>query len=231
MTHYSVAVITPPDSKSVDTLIAPYYEGLEVDPYVDQTKSEYIAKWRERIEKAVEQLSKTPDSDSAYLHELVSHDKDDDEALYAWAVVFDDADVDQDGNVLTTYNPDSKYDYYLLIGKMTMRQWLDKDRTDESKLRDSWRKYSTEGDGFWKPEYYISSYGDEDTYVKYCSLPLAWAVVTPDGTWHEPGAVGWFGTDTATADTRRQWADKFHEKFVEPYDLDETHVFMLDCHI
>ena len=62
-------------------------------------------------------------------------------------------------------------------------------------------------------------------------LPAGWAVLTPDGVWHEPGRVGWFACDDATAESRREWAAKFHETLVAPYEKAGARVVMVDCHI
>ena len=48
MSHYSVAVFTKPNGKSLTDLLAPYYEGIEMEPYIKYT--------REQASEAIEKL-------------------------------------------------------------------------------------------------------------------------------------------------------------------------------
>ena len=212
-------------------LIATYDENLEVEPHVDETRDEALAHVRERIgqlrQKEADGESLT-DSEREYL----AHADDGDDELLDWYAQWWEADRDEEGNFLTTYNPKSKYDYYSKIMTLTLDEWVAEGRElSEEELRAEWREVSSKGDGFYTERYYLDRYGDEDTYVKVARLPGTWAVVTPDGEWHEPGKVGWWGMDSSTAESLREWADKFHERFVEPYDPETTTVAILDCHI
>ena len=100
-----------------------YYEGLEVEPYIRYTKEEAIKKAKEyhvsNYEYAVKQLA----SDILSLEQL-NHYNDivnggcslsDEEA---WENVQDwGYQVDDEGNLLSTYNPDSKWDWYSIGGR------------------------------------------------------------------------------------------------------------------
>ena len=231
MTHFNVAVLQRPDSPTVDELLYPYDENLSVEPYVYKTRDEALVEAREDIAKAKEQI--VAGNGDKYASELASHDGDNDEDLLDWyADEWCERDRDADGNLLSRYNPESRYDYYTEMESLSFTEWLATgQREDEDKLRETWKKISVEGDGFWKPEYYTENYGDEDTFVAMCQMPAGWAVITPDGVWHEPGKVGWFATDDATVESRRAWVRDFHEKIVAPYDDGKTTVVMLDCHI
>ena len=231
MTHYRVAVIQQKDDYTdLYDLLAPYDENLRVEPYVDRTRAEAIEYCRDVVQRAQERVSKGAGGE--FDQEVIQHVNDEDETLHTWGTEFFEEECDEDGNWLTTYNPNSKYDYFSEIDEMSMEEWL-ATGTDESEeaLRKEWKELSTNGDGFWKPEYYTESYGDENTFVKMCQLPTGWAVVTPDGTWHEPGRVGWFATDDATPETRKDWVNNFYDKFVEPYKNQDPRIIILDCHI
>lgn len=56
------------------------------------------------------------------------------------------------------------------------------------------------------------------------------AVVTPDGEWHEPGAVGWFGAIEATCSELREWREHYKERFIDTADP-EWVLTIVDCHI
>ena len=93
---------------------------------------------------------------------IIEHANDDDDTLHAWATEFFEEQCDEQGNWLTTYNPESRYDYFGEIDEMTMAEWLETgDKTSEEDLRAEWQSLSQDGDGFWKSEYYIETYGDE----------------------------------------------------------------------
>ena len=50
MSHFAVAVFTEPNGKTVDELLAPYDENIEMEPYIKYTKEEAIAAVRKEIE-------------------------------------------------------------------------------------------------------------------------------------------------------------------------------------
>lgn len=230
MSHYRVAVFQTPDSPDVDELMAPYSEHIEVEPYINMPREEALAEARKLAKEAKERID-AGDTDKWVRH-CASHVDDDDEHLIDWYAEWHGQEHDAEGNLLTTYNPKSKWDYYGEIETLAFDEWLASgtDATEEE-LRRDWKVFSTRGDGFYNKKYYLVTYGDEDSFVKDCQLPAGWAVVTPDGEWHEPGKVGWFGVDDSTEESRRDWRDHFHERFVEPYDPKSTTVVILDCHI
>lgn len=231
MTHYRVAVIQiRDDNQDLYEFLAPYDENRRVAPYIDRTKAEAIEYCRETIARCAENIAKGKGGE--YDLKIIEHAEDDDNTLHAWFTEYYEEECDEEGNWLTTYNPQSKYDYFGEIDEMTMDEWLASgSNMTENELREEWRDLSKNGDGFWKAEYYTESYGDEDTYVKMHKLPAVWAVITPDGLWHEPGKVGWFAMDDATPETRKDWADHFYERFVEPYKDKNAKIIILDCHI
>ena len=230
MSHFRMAVIIPDDSVDLHELMAPYDENIRVEPYVYLTRAEALEEARGKIAEAAKRIDEG--TGDTYDRQLASHADDDDDALIAWyADRWCERERDADDNLLSTYNPDSKWDYYGEIETLTLKEWAESGRDEtEEELRKDWRKLSSRGDGFWSAAYYKENYGDEDTFVKSCLLPAGWGVVTPDGAWHAPGDVGWFGMDDATAQSRREWAETFHEKFIEPYDP-EAKVVIVDCHI
>lgn len=233
MTHYRVAVITGEeyldtdavyDGSLVNRLIAHYDENIQVEPYVYLTKAGAIDEARTRISTYIERGYDSP---------LIEHKDDSDEELYKYYTRYVDADIDEDGNFITTYNPSAKYDYYTKIDETTIGEFMEygnDDDIDDDALLDEWNRYVTDGGMFYKPEYYRERYGDFETYRNWMRLPAVWAVVTPDGSWHEPGEVGWFACDDATSDSLREWSATFEERFIIPY-TPGTKVVILDCHI
>ena len=50
MSHFSVAVFTDEDT-TVDDLLEPFYEGLEVEKYIALTKEDVIKRGKELIKR------------------------------------------------------------------------------------------------------------------------------------------------------------------------------------
>lgn len=233
MSHFGVAVLQTPTSPDIYEMLAPYDEDLEVEPYVNQTKAEALAYCRQRIADAARRAEEGGGQYDSFDPLFLAHADDDDEPLHEWyAKEFCNAETDEEGNILTTYNPQSKYDYYSEIETLGFYEWLASGaKESDEELRHQWEIFSTRGDGFFTKQYYTDRYGSEDIFIKAQRLPQGWAVVTPDGEWHEPGRVIWFGMDTSTAESYADWVDHFDERFVKPYEDETVTVVMLDCHI
>lgn len=230
MSHYRMAVLQTPTSPDLEDLMAPYSEHIRVEPYVVMTRSEALAEARKAIDEAKARIAEGHTDE--WTQAQAAHDGEKEEDILLWYSEWCGYGVDDDASFTSTYNPKSKWDYYGEIETLTFDEWLRSgtDMTDEE-LRREWKVLSTRGDGWYGKQYYNETYGDEDFFVKSCHIPTGWGVVTPDGEWHEPGRVGWFATDDSTQESRRDWVEHFHERFVEPYDPKTTTVVIVDCHI
>jgi hypothetical protein len=78
-------------------------------------------------------------------------------------------------------------------------------------------------------EYLKKAYRDADFYARTCSEFTFFAVVTPDGEWHEVGHMGWWGISDESFDDRNDWGANFQSMFIEPYM--DCRATILDCHI
>lgn len=234
MSHYrkgffEVAVFQTPTSPDIDGLMAQYSEESKVDPYLYWTREEALAKARKATTQAKSLLDR---GYGEYWQDLVvqsSHIDDSDDDILAWFATECDLEVDDEGNFLSTYNPNSRWHHYQVIVTCSLREWLRRwlddraDMTDDA-LRAEWAIRSKEFP-------HIAALGDEDTYVKYCRMPAYdGVIVTPDGKWHDcvPKVLG-DGKSTIWTDEELDWIRRFRERFVEPYDLDETMVSIIEC--
>lgn len=228
MSHYSVAVFTR-EGQTVEELLAPYDENLTVEKYIEFSRQEAI--------------------DYARKH-FKTEGKTDREC---WQMLADDAGegmTDEDGNIYSTYNPRSRWDWYMEGGRWG--GFLNHSR-DSAKVRDI--DFSLDQEAyedalrFWdtvvdhKPvpdgeemhslyteEYYRDYYGDRETYARHQAQFSTFAVVTPDGEWHEKGRMGWFGCSSETGEEARDWEDHYKERFLDTADPNwELHI--IDCHI
>lgn len=228
MSHYAVAVFHRED-QDIDELLAPYSENIEVEPYIYFTYKQAVEYAREHYANA---KSKTERE--------------------CWQLVADEFGnhTDEQFNILSTYNPKSKWDWYCIGGRF-YDILLSKDgdeavelpvseidfspnKTDYENALEFWDK-SVEGNdpgmfSIYKPEYYKQRYGDRETYAKAMAAFTTFAVVTPDGEWHEQGQMGWFGMSDETDEQAREWNDKYKEKFIDTADPSWI-LTIVDCHI
>lgn len=238
MSHYTVAVFTDREGLSLEELLEPYNESLEVKPYIDRTKEEVLEEIDRYCEKDEELKEKYANlSDKEKIESWTGHDL-----------------FDRDGNPLSTYNPNSKWDWYVVGGRWSnMLKTKDGEYVDECLVKDLdltpdkeeydaairfWELIVEEQHlkdsekkpfNMYKKEYYIERYGTKENYARTQSKFSTYAVVMPDGEWYEPGKMGWFGISGASADSNREW-DKNYHKFLEEADPNWI-ITIVDCHI
>ena len=69
------------------------------------------------------------------------------------------------------------------------------------------------------------------TYVARETVFSTYAVVTPDGTWHAPGEMGWWAMSSETGDEIIAWDLGYYEHFIKPAIENNWHITIVDCHI
>jgi hypothetical protein len=223
MSHYRIVVF---HDKDPDRLLLPYSETNR-DYFVFEQVSQ------EEIDEAWKKFS-AMNPTWTYEHYREEH--------YHY-----DESTGQWGNF---YNPNTRYDYCTELWiedeyqmkegeqfsddfghfhKSQVDWYYHPTKHSEAELREEWKQYSTKGDGFWLPEYYLESYGTEEQWVKeMLRPPTPYAFVTPDGVWHAPGKVGWFAISDDTAKSR----DAYWEEWKAFIDSDrDCFVSLYDCHI
>lgn len=128
MSHFTVAVFTEPNGKTVEELLAPYDENIEMERYVEYTKAQMIEKGKKEIEEYsttgnYAEYLKDPDKYAAgcknedhlnYLkNEFPKRLQWTDEEIYQDQIKFYEKDqIGPDGEVYSTYNPKSKWDWW-----------------------------------------------------------------------------------------------------------------------
>lgn len=287
MSHFAVAVFTD-GTKSIEELLAPYYEGIECEPYIEYTKEQVITKVRKDIEdykngtyaeylKNPEEYAEKYGSNEGHIDylrntfpEMLSWT---DEQCYEHQKRYYDEDmIDEDGNLLSTYNPKSKWDWYSIGGRFPGRLKagagqhgegsafhanprvngeFDSARVGDIDFSPDMDEYNkairywevvVEGrplkDGekeddffnFRRKEWYESYYQNKETYAKICAATSTYAVVTPDGEWHEKGEMGWFGCSSETPEESLDWDLHYKERFIDTANPDWI-LTIVDCHI
>lgn len=257
MSHFSVAVFTDEDT-SVDGLLAPFYEYLEVEKYVAKTKQEIIQEGKVRLKylrktykeymkdkKAYRRKYRKNIKKLRFIKNIPSMLKWNNEKIYKYETRFYDEDeFTEDGGIYSTYNPKAKWDYYgiggrwekmLIVGnglhvnsaKVKDIRWDLMEEENKSKLKpfDKFLK-----DTYYSDEYIKKRYPTEEDYIKTFTKFSTYAALMPDGTWIEPGKMGWWGLSSATAKEETEFEKNYEEnilKKVEP----EWQLTIVDCHI
>lgn len=232
MSHYAVAVFHRED-QDINELLAPYDENIEVEPYIQYTRDEAIKEGKERYKNEPNM------TDADYYNQIAS--------------MYDDDMIDDDGNLWTTYNPDSKWDWYSIGGRFsdlletytTVSEWFS-GYSDSAKVKNidfagsreiydesivEWDDIMNDIANTWyTKEYYQEYYDSAEDYARRNSEFNTLAVVTPDGKWHEKGRMGWFGVSSETPEEARDWDRHYRERFIDTADP-EWILTIVDCHI
>lgn len=200
-----------------DVDLEQYAEDLEVEAYVDQTKEEAInavqRNQRKRYLEAVKALQ-TPDLNSqsmAFYQKIVDKgpaiSKEE-----AWKEVLScGPKLDEDDNLMSTYNPNAKWDWYCVGGRWSGFLVL-KERNEDGSIIEVNEAYFNEID--W-------DYMKEWNRIPFC-------FVNEDGEWYEKGEMGWFAitTNEMEEDT---WQATF-EEYINTVE-DDCLVTVVDFHI
>ena len=250
MSHYLVGVIVDKVS-DIDRLLAPYDENLEVEAHISRTKEEMIQQGRH----TKEQIQKKAEEDEEYRNNISNWSQaylnaETDEELYALEQDFSH-EYDEEGNELTTYNPNSKWDWYCIGGRWSsdenvvkvsdfkMYEPLDDETT--AYYQKCWDyingKIEIENPieelGFefavYKKEYLLEQYKTFDELVKVKSCQLPYALVDENG-WYAKGEMGWFGIDDATSESINSYYD-IAEKLLTASENQDKYIVFVDCHI
>ena len=218
MSHFTVYVFQDKNSPSIDEMLAPYDEENTLDePVIDMTKNEAIAEVRktnERTKNGVykEYLQNPEEYVSKYGHNEAHIDflKNEfpkrlnwtDEECYEYQKSFYEHDmIDEDENLLTTRNPNAKWDWYVKGGR--------------------WSGNIVTKNGDNVNECFVGNIDPETTDSPF-------AIVTPEGEWIEKGQMGWWGMTTNEMPDE-EWNKRFRE-YVSSLDKDNR-VVLIDCHI
>ena len=221
MSHFCVYVFHDKNT-SIDTLLAPYDENLVVDPYVEYTKEEAIAKVRKEIEdykngtyakyiKNPEEYEKKYECTKKHIEFLKNEfpqqiNWTDDQCYDDIKEDYDSDMIDKDGNLLSKYNQKSKWDWYEVGGRwdggipMKTNTKLEIKSCNECKV----------------------------SQIDMDKISPPYAYIDTNGIWNERGEMGWFGISSNDKD-EKSWNDEF-KNFIKSQKK-STIVTLVDCHI
>ena len=219
MSHFTVYVFSNDEGADLEDLLAPYDENIVMEPYVKYTREQAIAKVRKDIEDyknsnfwkewladpvAYKEKHKSSEGHISYLeNEFPKMLKFTDDECYEYERQWyeDDNLIDADGNLLSTYNPKSKWDWYEAGGRWAGGLIM----TDGKEVNDA----------------FVSEIDWEKTGYPF-------AFITPDGEWHEKGKMGWWAcvTNKKPEDDLHKIFDDAIKNMP-----DDAYVTLVDCHI
>jgi len=180
-------------------------------------------------------------TDEEILEDQIKSYKDDNGNLYPRNNETKEEYVDENFRLWSAKNPKSKWDWREIGGRWN-GELITKDgnknealldnvlfdkmnEREKSAKEESWKNINE----FYKKEFIEKRFGTKEEFV---DEPWStYAVITPDGEWHEAGEVGWFGISGATPEQEKEFNKNWHKNFIEPYLNSNYYIIIVDCHI
>lgn len=206
MTHFTVAIIIPPHVNDIgafiDRQMQPYCEHTEVEPYVCYTCDQAAADISDTIHRLELILSRQEafyDLDKCRQN-LEALRRTTPEDYYRERLKWHES-FNERGEPLSTYNPDSKWDWYVVGGRWD--GWINDRQTTAERIEDN-----------------IAT-----TAQVIGRRRIPHAIVTPDGAWHERGQMGWWAV---LLTENEHWDEQALDIFAAHPDC---RVVIVDAHI
>ena len=243
--HFTVAVITK--DGDFDKALEPFSDWLEVEPYIAETRDDLIKQKRHDLEFAKKSKQK------GWQKSLEEHyDFSSDDALIK-SIIETDTDkyttFDENGNRLSTLNPNGKWDWHSVGGRWADSLILkDGTRADHAQIKDivfdAYKLSKTEQERlkrFWEvvvenspllpgeskddfdtlfnSEYYLEEFRTVDNYIKQIGSFRTYAILLYD-TWIDP--------EPEDSQSFEDYQKKYEEIFnnLNP----EHYLTVVDCH-
>jgi hypothetical protein len=231
--HYKLSVILTESEfadldNSLEQKLKKFDENLDVDPYIVRTQEEIIDYYREYVRSSFESpgyisFKEALDSGTAqedqieYWNDLKEKLSWDDEDFYIWCVThyLGEEDLDEDGNETSTYNPDSRWDWWQVGGRYSnaittengeqvnfakikdIRKGRDEEQykkglrlwdvlVNNEKFKDEKEEEELRDWFFYKKDYIKNRYLNKERFAEEFSMEFStYAFLTKDGQWLE----------------------------------------------
>lgn len=218
MTHFSVTVIYNPRTQNLDDILERYDENKEVEPYRKYTRDEAINRFNETIAErirsaTIQRYLSNPDHSDFTERELEyckfwidALSWDNDAKYFQIADSFDPELREENGDLMSTYNPDSKWDWWT--------NDYGRDIIFSSRFSE-----------------FVQSEEISKISVEESETPIAF--IDDKGEWHERGEVGWFGTiyDEKPYDEWETEYKSYLKELQSREDAKDYIICAIDCHI
>jgi hypothetical protein len=226
MSHFVMGVIVPKkvfEDGEIETYIqdvmAKYDESLETAPHVDITKEEVFKDFFETQEMAKAKNGNTAELFKKYIdwtkEDLEKH-------YYEFVKDWYEQDIDVDGNIMVTYNPNSKWDWWVVGGRWDCYLQKKPDNSDDGGFNFGEQHHDIKNNFVTVKQHLIDAQEDVSDEDK----PTCYGLVY-NGIWFSRGDMGWFGCSSN---------DKEEDEFMRQYLTilkrhQDDYVVALDCHI
>lgn len=207
MSHFTALVLVRPDAENVEEevtkLLSPFNENTDVEPYKSFLEDDDVENMRDyyRKEKKISADDNSLESLTPLIEDWHGHNGGIEEGKLYYE---------------TTYNPMSKWNWYVIGGRWdgALRETEDCKECDKDPMH-LYKFHNHRPDAL------------ENNSMRVHELPeefSSYAVITEHG-WHEKGRMIWFGIST---DEKDDWPITFKNLMKEH----ENHTAVLvDCHI
>lgn len=237
MSHYAVTIIHK-QNQNIEDLLAPYQENNMGD--CPKQHLEFVDRMDE-LKKLYKKYKEEDQTLEDYAREC-GYEWNKEEQSYGYYE-----------------NPNAKWDWYEIGGRWNNSlRTKDKKRVNSELIKNIdfsmdkevynkhirfWELYIEKGYDnltkeekeeigfvFYKESYFTNRYKTKEEYAEIMASFSTFAVITPDGEWHEKGDMGWFGFSSETDEESVKWDKSFYNSFIK--DTKEDYVItIVDCHI
>lgn len=253
MSRYTVGVILPKELSKEDIVnnikktLEPFDANLRVEPYIAYTKDELVKKYDE-YKTSYENAENNPQ-----VHEILKLVKGDDlifpdlgiESFEDFSENYTDSGIDDNGNALSSINPNAKWNYYEIGGRHSetvetyngefcnyakIKDIKFKQEFSDKEIENMQNIYNimiTEGD-FYTPEYYKKRYPNFEDFLNDRNFST-YAILDYNGEWFEPGKMKAFGISDASPEEILSFKKSYIDK-IKSYDKEDWLV-LVECHI
>lgn len=240
---YIVAVVTN-DKDRIEEILEPYSEELEVPKYLIYTKEQLIENRKKSIESfkngPYAEFLKNPIEfknnckDEAQIkfleEEFPSRLNWTDEEIYQVEIsIYPEKNIGKNGEVYSTYNPNSKWDWYTIIEAFTQHFLLTKEDNDDTiePLANS-TKESPKGYK-WVAGAKIKDIDFKRTEEVLGQNFNTWALVDENG-WYEQERTMLDGIYKQKNEIAENFSN-FLKKYVESNENQDKYLILVECHI
>lgn len=262
MSHYTVVVIKAHDSNlELSDILEPYNARIHMEPYVVRSKEEIILNllaqqdeykfYKDEIDIIGEEAFK--EKYSKYLFSRVISFYDDkrdrlsDVELYLNYVNTRGKECfNTDGDEISSYNPNSKWDYFtvggrwngLLVNKSGKTADIlkvknidfDKIITKSRAQKEYDKEIILNKKTKIAEKIYKNEFKSFKNFYEHRKYAITYAVLdSRNNKWIEPGQMSWFAMSNETSFTRADYYRTCHDLFLSLDPEDE--VIIVDCHI
>ena len=261
MSHFCVAVATKTGKESeISKILEPYWEELEVAPYIYRTKKQMIIEGKETQKQVKEQYEKKDESwkNDEWVQKVLNAKTDED--FYLLERDEECYSYDEEGNEFTTYNPNSKWDWYVVGGRfrdaLPIKEGEHVVKVNVAKIKDIHFDLAGEDKEYLKRFWEIIVEGDEPRNEKEAKMveeniwkPQHYIDIyetkenyiktnstfypwafVNETRWYERGKMGWWAMSDATSESIKDFTNFFDEYVNSPEHQDE-YLTIVDCHI